>query len=108
MGLNDANEARNKKTCLIGGEDENTARHEHQESADDQCSFAPEVVGGGGKPERDGRVASEGEGEEQADLSLRKTDLREIECKDNREEAVAKKPNYPRGEECDDIAVHEN
>jgi hypothetical protein len=89
----------------VGG-DEDNARAQHQQCADYQCALASDTVSGGGEPERNARIAHEGEGEEQADLLFGKADLREIKREDDREEAVAKESNDARGEKNDNVAIH--
>ena len=88
------------------GDDEDNARAQHQQRADDQRALASDTVSGGGEPERNARIAHECEGEEQADLLFGKTYLREIEREDDREEAVAKESDDARGEKSDDVAIH--
>src|SRR3990170_187917 len=89
----------------VAGDDEDNARAQHQQRADDQRALASDTVSGGSEPERNARIAHEGEGEEQADLLFDETYLREIEREDDREEAVAKE-SYDAGGEKNDHVVN--
>ena len=88
------------------GDDEDNARAQHQQRADDQRALASDTVGGGGEPERYARISQECKGEEKADLLFGKTDLPEIEREDDREETVAKEADDAGGEKRDDVAIH--
>jgi len=79
-------------------DDEDNTRAEHQERPDDQRALGVDTVGGCGEPERNARVPREREGEEKADLLFGKTDLREIEREDDREETVAEEADDAGGE----------
>jgi len=90
----------------VACDDEDDARAQHEQRADDQSPLATESIRSCGEPKRYTCVTSQCEREQQADLLFGQADLREIQREDDREKSVTKETDYTCGKESDDVVIH--
>ena len=74
----------------IAADDENDARAQHEQRAEDKCALAPEPIRGCGQPQRDAGIACQRQREEQPTCRSVKPDLDKIQRQNYGEEPVAK------------------
>ena len=101
----DANDGGGHEHEHVARDNENDARAEHEQRANNERALATESIRSCGKPKRDACVARKCEREEQADLLFGQTDLREIQREDDGEKSVTKETDDASGKESDNIAV---
>ncbi len=98
-GTDDADGGGDDEEQRVRGQRESDARARHQGGSGDEHFAAPDAIGLGGQDERDGGIAEQGEGKQEAGLLFAQAQAGEVEDEDYRQRPIREQAQKTGGEE---------